>query len=526
VLPTARLTLADVVRSYARSRADALCLGDGDVRLSWRETDIRTNRVANALRHAGVGNGDRVLWLGQNSFRLQELLIACAKLGAMFCPANWRQGPEELAFVIDDLEPRVVVGQHTEVGEAIAAARDLSSSGAAARWLWHDVEAARDAPDAPDAYETFVAEAGADATDPELDGSSDDALLLVYTAAFSGRPNAAMLSSRALLAQGTLMAPWQGIDESSVFLNSGPLFHIGTFMPNLSAFAMGGANVFVARSDGDAMCTAIASFGCTSGFLVGPMVDAVVAANAELSLDLSTFRGHRGNPAFDAMVQPDLSAWGRNAGGYGQTEVMGMATFNLLGDPRAGIGTHGRPSPLVQIKIVGEDGHEQPVGSVGEIAVRGTTVMNGYWNRPELNAERGRNGWHHTNDLGRYETDGTFSFIAPKGRMLKSAAENIYPAEVENAVRSHPAVADCAVIGVPDDTWVQAVKAVVVVAEGREVTGGEIIEWCRSRIASYKKPRTVEFVETLPRAGFFVDYDALDRRFGGGNYPGGGTRSA
>jgi long-chain acyl-CoA synthetase len=521
VLPTARLTLADVLRSYARSRADALCLGEGDLRLSWHETNVRTNRVANALRGAGVERGDRVLWLGQNSFRLYELLLACSKIGAMFCPANWRQGPGELAFVIDDLAPRIIVGQHAEIGDAIAAGRDRSSAADAARWLWHDGENSETNDSEGDAYESFVA--GADATDPDLDGTSDDALLLVYTAAFTGRPNAAMLSSRALLAQGALMAPWQGIDEHSVFLNSGPLFHIGTFMPNLSTFARGGANVFVARSDGEAMCTAIASFGCTSGFLVGPMVDAVVAANNELHLDLSTFRGQRGNPDFDAMVQPDGSPWGRNAGGYGQTEMMGMATFNLLG---TGAGTHGRPSPLVQIRIVDEDDNDVPPGAVGEIAVRGTTVMNGYWNRTELNAERARNGWHHTNDLGRYEPDGTFSFIAPKGRMLKSAAENIYPAEVENAVRSHPAVADCAVIGIPDETWVQAVKAIVVVAEGGQVTSPEIIEWCRSRIASYKKPRTVEFVDELPRAGFFVDYDELDRRFGGGNYPGGHTRSA
>jgi acyl-CoA synthetase (AMP-forming)/AMP-acid ligase II len=514
VLPTARLTLADVLRSYARSRGDALCLGDGELRLSWHETNVRTNRVANALRAAGVERGDRVLWLGQNSFRLYELLLACSKLGALFCPANWRQGAEELAFVIDDLEPRIAVGQHAEVGDAIAAGRARSSAADAARWLWHDGEG-------PDAYESFVAHADPD--DPELDGTSDDALLLVYTAAFTGRPNAAMLSSRALLAQGALMAPWQGIDEHSVFLNSGPLFHIGTFMPNLSTFAMGGANVFVARSDGEAMCRAIASFGCTGGFLVGPMVDAVVEANRALQLDLSTFHGYRGNAEFDAMVQRDTSAWGRNAGGYGQTEVMGMATFNLLG---VGTGTHGRPSPLVQIRIVDEDDHDVPPGGVGEIGVRGTTVMNGYWNRPDLNAERARNGWHHTNDLGRYEADGTFSFIAPKGRMLKSAAENIYPAEVENAVRSHPAVADCAVIGVPDDTWVQAVKAIVVVADGQVVADTEIIEWCRSRIASYKKPRSVEFVDALPRAGFFVDYDELDLLFGGGNYPGGDTRSA
>jgi long-chain acyl-CoA synthetase len=448
---------------------------------------------------------------------VEELLLACAKLGAYFCPANWRQQPDELAFAIDDLAPRVVVGQEAEVAPSLHAARDRARH-EPARWLVHDAEPT--APAGEDAYEAFVADGGPD--DPEEDGSSDDPLLLVYTAAFSGRPNAAMLSSRALVAQGLLMAPWQGFDHDTVFLNAGPLFHIGTFMPNLSTFVAGGTNVFVPRVVGEDLCRAIDEFRCTSGFVVGTMMDAIAGANADGRYDLSSFRGHRGHAAFDAMVGPDRSAWGRDPGGYGQTETMGMATFNLLG---RGAGTHGRPSPLVQVRVVDEHDGELPPGEVGEIVVRGVTVMNGYWNRPEVNEARARGGWHHTNDLGRYEPDGTFSFIAPKGRMLKSGAENIYPAEVENAVRAHPDVVDCAVIGVPDDVWVQAVKAVVVRAEGSDLDEAAVIAWCRDRIASYKKPRTVAFVDQLPRAGLAIDYEALDTRFGGGGYPGGTTRS-
>jgi long-chain acyl-CoA synthetase len=320
------------------------------------------------------------------------------------------------------------------------------------------------------------------------------------------------------------MAPWSGIDADYVFLNSGPLFQIGTFMPNLSTFVTGGANVFIRRSDGVALCEAISRHRCTGGFVVGPMVDAIVEANGDGAYDLSSFRGKRGNPVFDGWVQPDSSTWGRNAGGYGQTEVMGMATFNLLGP--GGIGSHGRPSPLVDVRVFDADDRELPAGEIGEIVVRGVTVMCGYWNRDELNAQRHRNGWHHTNDLGRFERDGTFTFVGPKGRMLKSAAENIYPIEVENCLKSHPAVADAAVIGIPDDTWVQAVKAIVVLRDDSSVTGDQLIAHCRERIASYKKPRTIAFVDALPRQGFAVDYDALDAQFGGGNYPGGTTRSA
>ena len=508
-MTTARLSLADVMRAHARTRPDAVAFADGDITLTWVEAARRVHQCANALTDAGVTRGDRVLWLGQNSFRLVELLLASCEIGALFCPANWRQQPDELAFVIDDLTPALIVGQHEEVGDTVRAGRDRAQH--RAQWLWHD----------DGEYEAFVAASAAG--DPEADASSDDPLLLIYTAAFDGRPNAAMLPSRALVAQGLLMAPWSGIDDTYVFLNSGPLFHIGTFMPHLSTFVMGGTNVFVRRADGDDVARAIAQHRCTGGFVVGPMVDAIVEANADGRYDLSSFRGRRGNPAFDAWVQPDDSQWGRRAGGYGQSELMGMATFNLLAPH--GLGAHGRPSPLLELRVVGPDDAECAPGELGEIVARGTTVMCGYWNRRALNAERSRGGWHHTNDLGRFEADGTFTFVGPKTRMLKSAAENIYPTEVENCIKEHPAVADCAVIGVPDPVWVQSVTAIVVVVEGESVTEAEIVEHCRARIASYKKPRAVKFVEALPRRGIGVNYQELDDKFGGGAYPGGSTRS-
>ena len=224
------------------------------------------------------------------------------------------------------------------------------------------------------------------------------------------------------------------------------------------------------------------------------------------------------------MTSADPSPWARRPGGYGQSEVVGMMSFACLGSDA--IGTHGRTSPMLQIRVVDEDDDELPIGEVGEIVTRGPTVMNGYWNRPEENAKRSRGGWHHTNDLGRREADGSISFIGPKTRMIKSAAENIYPTEIERCIGEHPGVAECAVIGVPDPKWVQSVKAIVVARDGADLTEEAVIEHCRSSIASYKKPRFVEFVDALPRQGFAVDYDALDAKFGGGNYPGGRTRSA
>jgi acyl-CoA synthetase (AMP-forming)/AMP-acid ligase II len=507
------LTLGDVLREHARSRPQQLGAIEGSVRFTYVELDQRVNRLAHALAAEGVGPGDRVLWLGQNSFRVVELLLAAAKLGAMFCPANWRQSPEELAFVIDDLSPRVVVWQEEEVGATVRAGRDAATT--SARWLRHD-------DDGPDGYESFLT-SGSD-VDPDVAVDRESSLLVIYTAAFGGRPNGAMLSHTACFSQGLVYGHFTGTAEADVYLNSGPLFHLGTLMHTLATFVFGGTNVFVRRVEGEDLCRIIEAERCTGAFLVGPIFDQILEANANARYDLSSLRTARGRPEWDAMTSADPSAWAERPGGYGQTEAVGMMTFSCLGTEAAG--THGRTSPLLQIRVVSEADADVPIGEVGEIATRGPTVMNGYWNRPDENAQRTRGGWHHTNDLGRREPDGSITFIGPKTRMIKSAAENIYPTEVERRIAEHPAVAECAVIGVPDPKWVQSVKAIVVVRAGAAVTPDDIIEHCRAGIASYKKPRHVAFVDALPRQGFAVDYDALDTAHGGGNYPGGRTRSA
>jgi acyl-CoA synthetase (AMP-forming)/AMP-acid ligase II len=511
------LTFGDVLREHRQSwpRKPAAVDRDfgRDVRLTYPELDDRVNRFACALAHAGVGLGDRVLWLGQNSFRVLEGLAAAAKLGAMFCPANWRQSADEMAFVIDDVDAKVVIWQDEEMGDTVRAARELA--GSSALWLQHDTNG-------DGSYEAFLHGASSDDPGTAIDPASS--LLLIYTAAFTGRPNGAMLSHTALITQGVVMGHLADIGAGYVYLNCGPLFHIATFMTTLATFVAGGTNVFTRRVDAEELCRLVEAERCTGAFLVGPTLEQILEVNGDHRYDLKTLRAFSGRREWNEMITVDTSPWARNPGGYGQTEVMGMLTFNTLAE--SPIGTHGRPSPVVQVRIVDPDDNEVPVGETGEIAARGPTVMNGYWNRPGENARRHRNGWHHTNDLGRRETDGTITFIGPATRMIKSAAENIYPAEVEGAVAKHPAVAECAVIGVPDERWTQSVKAIVVLKDGETATGDEIIEHCRAHIASYKKPRAVEFVEKLPRQGFAVDYDALDAQFGGGGYPGGRNRSA
>ncbi|HUY63704.1 MAG TPA: AMP-binding protein [Acidimicrobiales bacterium] len=504
-------TMADVVRGHARNRPTGSAVVCGDDRLDYAALQGGVNQLANALLEAGVGHGDRLLWLGQNCHRLLEGLLAAAKIGAVFCPANWRQSAAEFAFVIDDCEPAVVFWQEAEMGDALRQARADTDS--KALWLQHDGHG-------DGSYEAFVAQ-GAD-TEPGTDVDEGDAVLMMYTAAFTGLPNGALLSHRSLVHQGSFMAQLQGIGPDYVYLNCGPLFHVATFMTTLATLVSGGTNVFTPRADAEELCRLIAEEHCTGAFVMPPTMDQIVELNAEGRFDLKSLRTFAGKPAWTAMVSVDASPWGRKPAGYGQTEVMGLATFNAL---EPSLGSHGRPAPFVRIGVLDPDGAELGPGHTGEICVRGATVMNGYHHRPELNAERQAGGWHHTNDLGRLEEDGSLTFIGPRTRLIKSAAENIYPIEVENCLKAHPAVADAAVIGVPDATWGQNVKAVVVLRPDQTISAEELIGHCRDQIASYKKPKSVEFLDELPRQGWAVDYQALDSRFGGGGYPGAGARS-
>jgi len=503
------MTMADVLRGHSLTRPGATAAVCGEARFDFAGLDARTNRLANALASKGVVQGDRVLWLGQNCHRLLEGLLAAAKIGAVFCPANWRQAAAEFAFVIEDCDPSVVFWQEAEIGDALREARE--ATGSKALWVQHDASG-------EGSYEDLLGRSSPQ--DPETDVDERDPVLMMYTAAFSGTPNGALLSHRALVLQGAFISQLMGIGSDYVYLDCGPLFHVATFMTTLATFVCGGANVFTPRVDAEELCRLIAEERCTGAFVMPPTIDQIVELNADGRYDLKSLRAFRGKPAWTEMITVDESQWGRHPAGYGQTEVMGLATFNALGPAT---GSHGRPPPYVRIAVLDPQGTELPPGETGEIAVRGPTVMNGYFRRPEINSARQAGGWHHTNDLGRIEEDGSLSFIGPKTRLIKSAAENIYPTEVEGAIRSHPAVADVAVIGVPDPTWGQNVKAVVVVRKGESLAQEDVIDHCRKSLSSYKKPKSVEFVEALPRLGFAVDYEDLDARFGGGGYPGTGA---
>lgn len=466
----------------------------------------RVDRLADGLQARGVSHGKRVLWLGQNSSRVLETLLACARIGAIFCPVNWRQSIVELEFVIDDLEPTVVFWQDQEIGDTIGQLRQFNKP--LGSWVQHDGVTSD--------YEALLAEDNPAQLHSTV--ASDDPTLLLYTAAFDGQPNGAVLSHRAVIAQSRNYAAVRQLDSSARYLNIGPLFHVATLLETMATFCAGGLNVFIRRAEAATICEAIESQRCNGAFLLPPIIQEIVDYAREHPVNLKTLKTLPASPEWNALITEDDSAWGRTPYGFGQTETFGYATYCALAADAEG--KMGKPAVGVQVCALDETGQELPPGEAGEIAVRGDTVMLHYWRRDSLSHERRTNGWHRCNDIGRLEQDGSLTFIGPKTQMIRSGQENIYPAEVENCLKQHPCVADAAVIGVPDPQWDQSVKAIVVLEENANCGEDELIAHCKQHIASYKKPKQVVFVTSLPRKGATPDYGALDSSHGGGGYPG------
>ena len=316
-----------------------------------------------------------------------------------------------------------------------------------------------------------------------------------------------------------MVAMVQRITGETVYLNSGPMFHMATLMTTFATFAMGGTNVLTRRVDAEELCRVIEAERCNYGFVMGPTAEEIMTVNADGRYDLS--------------IVPDLRRQpGVERHGGGGRQPVGSPPGRLRADrgdrhahlQRPGCRDGGDQRPAVargwRCGSSTPTGPRCPPARRARSSPAGPSSPTATTTGPELNAERFRGGWWHTGDLGRRHADGSLTFVAPLTRIVKSAAENIYPAEVEGCLVQHPAVREAAIIGVPDKRWTQRVLAVVVLQPGAEVTAAELIEHCRAQIASYKKPSVVEFADELPRQGWAVDYEELDRRYGGGGYPG------
>jgi len=499
------LSLYDRLSQHCADQPDKLAAVTGDTRLTFGELARRVDGLISVLLDRGIGPGDRVLWLGQNSHHIFELVVACIRVGAMVCPVNWRQTTDELKFVLADWDPQVVVWQEGQIGDHLAELRDGRDVDDQRNWI---------PVDGNDGYEALVADGATGHSFARADEPISAGGLALYTAAFSGRPAAALLSEQGLYAQGVTHIPVLESRPDDVNLVVTPLFHVLSWVALLPVFISGGINVFIPRPNAEEICRAIAEVGATTGPLMPQTAMQVAEFNADGRYDLSGFRS-----ALRVRGWRDMTTPGTTVGGYGQTETTGPILL-AAADSKIGGPIRGRPSPIARVRVVDEHGDDVARGEVGEIVVAGPTVTTGFWNRPELTAERLRGDWWNTGDLGRCDEDGVYTFIGPNRRMIKTGGENVYPAEVESCLEAHADVKSAALIGLPDKTWGQLVTAIVERKPGSSLDAPALIADAQTKLAKYKAPRAVHFVDEMPMTAGGKDYAALDAQFGGGNYPG------
>ncbi|WP_040814776.1 acyl-CoA synthetase [Nocardia concava] len=463
-----------------------------------REVLDRVSRLAGALRELGVGAGDRVAMLALNSDRYHEYLLAVPWADAVLNPVNIRWSPAEIAYSLADSDSRVLLVD--DVFASLVPALRERFPGLATVIHCGDGPT----PDGLLSYEALI-EAAESIADARRGG---DALAgIFYTGGTTGFPKGVMLSHRNLatsalggVATGYLMSP------GTVFLHAAPMFHLADLAGWLGVVMIGGTHVTIPAFDPVATLTAIQDHKVRSTVLVPVMIQLLADHPRAGEFDLSSVESvmYGASPISEALLERAMRLFPR-AGfvqAYGQTEAAPIITLLGPEDHRSGrLRSAGTAVPHSEIRIVDGDGRELGPGEVGEVLTRGGHVMAGYWNKPDETAAALRDGWLHTGDGGYLDERGYLHIVDRIKDMIVSGGENVYSAEVENAIAAHPAVAAVAVIGVPDDNWGERVHAVIVCKPGHSATEDEIRTHTKTLIASYKAPRSVEFVDAMPVSG-------------------------
>lgn len=467
-----------------------------DRRLSYGVFNGRCNRLAGALAARGVGKGDRVAALLFNGNEFLEALFACAKLGALFVPLNYRLSGEEVAFILEDAGAQLVL-HHGAFASLLTAARAENTALQCIRVG----DRADHGSDNDERYEALI-EAGTD-LELDIDITPDDAALMMYTSGTTGRPKGAVLSHATLTwhCMNTMLSPLE-VARDDIVLTVAPLFHIGGLnIHTLPALQRGAAVVILAQFDPLTTLQAIERNRASLLFMVPAMWQVLAQVPHIEDFDLSSLASAitGGAPCPIPVIEFFQQRGVNFVEGFGLTET--APSICVLESEHAvrKNGSVGRPLMLTRLAIV--DGDDRPVehGEVGELVVRGPNVFVGYWNRPEATAEAFRNGWFHTGDLARQDDDGFYYIVERKKDMLISGGENVYPAEVEQALYRHPKIREVSVIGIPDDRWGEVPMAFVVVQQDEHLNLDELTDFCAGRLARFKIPRRLVELEALPR---------------------------
>ncbi len=484
-------TTYEILSLNAHQHGDELAAVSPDQSLTHNEFLERVDRLAAGLSEAGLERGDRICVLAQNSLEYLELYGACAKTGTIAYPINWRLSAEEVGTVLSLAEPTALIigAEHVAQLEGL----DLGS-----------IDSKFVIGDAPIEGFRPLNQLYADASQSPAEVTANDPFIIISTAAVAGTPRGAVLTHSNLFHANNQIIEAVGLTPADRHLAALPFFHITGLGLALATAAAGGANVVTPAFDPELSARMIDMHGVTLMADFPPVLQMLMEARGEASWESLKIVFGLDSPDVIQKLQSETGA--RFWTGFGQAETTGVVTIGPA-DERPG--SAGKPLPLATLRLVDESEEDVPLGLPGEIAVQGPLVFGGYWRDPDATEFAGRNGWHHTGDLGRFDEEGYLYYAGrkPEKELIKSGGENVYPAEVERVILELPQVAAVCVIGVPDEKYGEAVKAVVELIPGDELSEDAVQQAVADRIASFKKPRSVEFVEALP----ITDSGEVDR---------------
>ena len=483
-----------ILREHARERPDAPALSCGEESWSFAELDAWAGRIASALVAAGIGPGDRVGVLSRNCAEFFALIFACNKAGAILVGLNWRLAPPEIDAIVADARPSVVF-----VG--ISGEADLLSP--QARRTPGLTQVVAFGPE----FRAFV-DAGPGG-DPGREGGPDDVALILYTSGTTGLPKGAMLTNRGMAFTRSLGEAW-GMGPDSVNLVAMPLFHIGGCGYGTSTLLVGGHTVLMRDVDLPLIVRTVEAKRVTHAFFVPTVVQGLLRVPGIETADLSSLRllMYGASPIGETLLREALERLSCGfMQAYGMTETSGTvvvlepAEHGLGPEHAARLRSCGRALPFVELRITDPFTLEEaPTGSVGEIWIRSGMVMKGYWENPAATADAiTPDGWLRTGDAAFQDGNGYVTLFDRFKDMIISGGENIYPAEIDNVLLAHPAILEAAVIGVSHERWGETPRAVVVLRPGEALDGPGLIDFTRTRLARYKCPTSVVFVDSLPR---------------------------
>lgn len=489
-------TVADATRLQATLRPDEIASSFQGRITTFRALDEAASRVANGLIAAGLKPGDRAAVYSRNSDRYLEILFGALKARVTLVGVNSRLAAPEVSFVLRDSGARALF-----LSDVFAEPARIAITEAQTHPLTLSIEGGSQ-------WQSYGAWTAAQSSqDPLLEIDEDEDAIQLYTSGTTGRPKGVILTHRAYRHFFELgaQADWANWDAGAAVLIAMPLFHVAGVNTAIMAVAQGARNVIMEEVHPGELLRLIEAERIRHAFIVPAVVNMLLQTPGCADTDFSSLERlyYGASPiSEDVLVRAQAMFGCSFTQLYGMTESLGSGTYlpPAAHDPSRGkLRSCGVPWPGHQIECRRADGGVCDPGEVGEIVIRSPTLMKGYWNRPDATTETIRDGWLHTGDAGFMDEEG-YLFIHDRVKdMIVSGGENIYPAEVENAIFGHPSVADVAVIGTPDDRWGEAVKALVVLKPGYELDAASIIAWARERIASYKTPKSVEAIAILPR---------------------------